>query len=85
MPLSPTLVLATLATRQFSFSAIGHTEAEAIAGIERAWAVHRQQAGHDRALDMPLPHWPDLAEEFEARLLPMMAGQGYRDYEQITS
>lgn len=85
MPLSPTLVLATLDTRQFSFSAIGRTEAEAIAGIECAWTVHRQQAGPDRALHMPLPHWPDLAVEFEARLLPMIVGQGYRDYENITS
>jgi hypothetical protein len=78
------VVLATLETRSFSFSAVGLTEDDAKAAIEQAWNVHRQQAGSDRACDMPAANWDDLEEAFEARLIPMKVGQGYRDFEQIT-
>jgi len=46
----PSLVVVELETPSFSFRAVGRTESEARANLERGWAKHCKQTGADEDL-----------------------------------
>ncbi len=66
--------VATMETRNFTFTAVGEDEAQARAGIEEAWRVHCEQ--HARADK-------NYIDDCDITVLAMHVGSAYRDGEAI--
>lgn len=72
---NPSMYLASLETRNFSFQAAGTSESEARAGIAAAVKAH--------ATTYALRN--DWASDCDISVVEMVLGEGYRDHERITA
>jgi hypothetical protein len=69
-----TIFVATLDTRNFSFSGAGRTREQAHAAVFDAWGLHCRQTGAD----------PTYIHECTIDVTEMRLGAGYRDGELLT-
>lgn len=84
---APKIVVITMNTRHFTFTAAGNTPTEAKKALVAAWTVHLSQMPEDVKLagNVVKASYAALDKNFEVTLQEMVLGQGYRDGTRITT